>query len=319
MDKKIIIGLGGLAVAGAIAGGVYFSQNNPFNIDPPKEDPKSNNEKIEKLYFEELENKDRYTFCLGKETISGVYENFIFGNEKGLVDYTSSDVSVFDKKSNKLYILGRNIDYKYSGNADLSHGIGEGKMEINEKGKFTEYYKKNSAPIRIDYNSKIIYPAPERKSKEWVNIIIKSIGSVMGFSDDRIDEEKGDAKVFCSYFNFGGNILENGTTVTPDSFSFEGTCPDNSPSSGVSFSGDFEFNCSNIDSKQGIELLKNYKEREEIENTPLDIDMSIFQPEEEGNEFKKILETGESDSNPEDIRNKLEEFKNEMKADAKAQ
>jgi hypothetical protein len=83
MDKKLIIGLGGLAVAGAIASGVYFSQNNPFNIDPPKEDSKGNNEKIEELYFEELENKDRYNFCIGKETISGVYENFIFGNEKG--------------------------------------------------------------------------------------------------------------------------------------------------------------------------------------------------------------------------------------------
>ncbi len=319
MDKKLIIGLGGLAVAGAIASGVYFSQNNPFNIDPPKEDPKSDNEKIEKLYFEELENKDRYTFCVGEENISGVYENFIIGDEKGLVDYNSSDISVFDKESNKLYILGRNIDYKYSGNADLSQGVGEGKMEISEKGKFTEYYKKNIAPVRIDYNSKVIYPAPDRKSKEWVNIITKTVGSIMGFSEERIDEEKGDAKVFCSYFSLEGNILENGAVVTPDYFSFGGTCPDNSPSPSVSFSGDFEFNCSNIDNKQGIELLKNYKEKEEIENTPLDIDMSIFEQEEDGNEFKKILETEKNDSSPEDIRNKLEEFKNEMKADATTQ
>lgn len=314
MDKKIFLGLGAIATAGAIAGGVYFSQNNPFNLEPSPDVSTEDQQKIEQLYFDELKDTDRYTFCQGKEKVTGTYKNSIVGNESGQVDYRSEDVSVFDKESKKLYILGRTIDYKYHGQGDLSNLIGEGSLETKESGNITEYYKKNMAPVRIDYNANILYPAPERKKTDWVVSMTKGIGTVMGLTQERVDEEAGDAKVLCSYFSLAGGPLKNGAIVTPDSFSFQGTCPDNSPTPGVSFSGNFEFECNNIGSLEGIELLKNYKEKEELRDNLTKINESGADSSQD-NAFKGVIDSQEKPDDPEALRAKLEEMKKEMQAD----
>lgn len=317
MDKKLLLGLGAVATAGAITGGIILLQNNPFNLEPSPDSSAENQQKIEELYFEGLQNKDRYSFCAGKETIIGVYENSIFGNEKGLVDYTSSDINLFDKEANKLYILGRTINYKYSGKANFENQAGLGQMETTESGKTTEYYKKNESPVRIDYNSQTIFPAPGRKSNDWVNVIIKSIGSVMGYTGESVDEEKGDAKVFCSAISFMGKPLESGMLTTPEFISFQKECPSVSPNPGVTFSGDFTFECSNIDTNKGIELAKNYKEMEIIENTPPDFDPELFSPKEDENPFEGVVAPQNDTQNEEEIRNKLNDLREEMKADAR--
>ncbi|MFA5000691.1 MAG: hypothetical protein WC531_00475 [Candidatus Paceibacterota bacterium] len=300
MEKKLILGLGAIATTGAIAGGVYLSQNNPFNLEPSPDTSTEDQQKIEKLYFEELQDKERYTFCQGKEKITGTYKNSIVGSESGQVDYRSEDISVFDKENQKLYILGRTIDYKYHSQGNLSNLIGEGSLETKESGNITEYYKKNMAPVRLDYNANILYPAPDRKRTDWVMITTKGIGAVMGLAQERVDEETGDAKVLCPYFSLAGGALKNGAIVTPDSFSFQGTCPDNSPNPGVSFSGNFEFECNNIGSSEGIDLLKNYEEKEEL------------------SDFKGIINSQEKVADPEALRVKLEEMKKEMQADQRA-
>lgn len=316
MDKKLLLGLGAIATAGAITGGILLAQNNPFNIEPTIEDSAETQQKLEELYFEELRDAERYSFCTGSETIKGVYENSIFGNEKGTVDYTSSDISVFDKEANKLYILGRKIDYKYSGKANLSNQAGIGQVETTESGKVTEYYKKNNGPVRIDYNSKIIFPAPERKSNEWVNIVMKGMGSVLGYTETSIDEEKGDAKVFCPPLSFTGKPMESGMLETPEFIVFQKGCPNTSPNPGVTFSGVFDFECSNVDTNRGIELAKNYKEMEIFENTPLDIDPSLFSPQEE-NPFEGVIDPQDNTPSAEEMRNKLKELKDEMQADTR--
>ena len=67
MKRELIIGWGAIAAAGLIAGGIYFSQNNPFNIEPTQEDVEANRQKIEELYFEELKNTERYVFASVKK------------------------------------------------------------------------------------------------------------------------------------------------------------------------------------------------------------------------------------------------------------
>ncbi|MFA5020556.1 MAG: hypothetical protein WC517_00630 [Patescibacteria group bacterium] len=318
MNKTIIIGGATIVIAGAIATGSLLNnqrQDNPFNIPAGEDDSAGNAQKIEDLYFEGLEDKDRYTFCLGKEEIKGVYTNAVFGNEKGNVEYISEDISVFDKESNKLYILGRKIDYKYSGNANLAIQSGDGSLEITESGVTTEYYKKNSAPIRIDYNSKIINPAPDRENTDWVAIKIKSRGTLMGLTQERVDEETGDAKVFCSNFSLAGQLLKNGAFITPDFFSFEKACPDYSPNPGVSFSGNFKFECQNIENKRGIELVKEYQEIEKLREEFKAINES-GEDDDPGAEFREIIP--ESDSDDSDIQNKLQQLRDEMKAEATA-
>jgi len=317
MNKNLLIGAGIIVIGGAVAAAALLNggsgEKNPFNIPQEQTDPQNDAEKIEALYFDELQDKDRYTFCIGKETISGEYKNTIAGIEEGEINYVSNDLSVFDKDSNKLYILGRSIDYRYSGNADLSIEAGQGILQINESGNTVEYYKKNSAPVRIDLNSKILFPAPDRKKSDWVAIVTKSTGTIMGFTQTNTEEETGDAKTLCSHFVFAGDPLKNSVVINPELFSLKGRCPDHSPNPGVSFSGDFEFECTNIDSKQGVELLKDYKEREEMRDAFYKINNDAELPED--NRLKGAIEESEPVQSPEDIQGKLDELKNEMKAD----
>ena len=317
MNKNLLIGAGIVVIGGAVAASALLNggsgEKNIFNIPQQQADPQSDGKKIEELYFDELQNEDRYVFCIGKETISGDYKNTIAGIEEGEINYVSNDLSVFDKDSNKLYILGRSIDYHYSGNADLSSGAGQGILQINESGNTVEYYKKNSAPVRIDHNSKTLFPAPERKKSDWVAIVTKSTGTVMGVTQTSTEEETGDAKTLCSYFSLAGDPLKNGAVITPEFFSFKGRCPDYSPNPGISFSGNFEFECSNIDSKQGVELLKDYKEREEMRDAFNNINNDLEPQEDNG--LKDAIDESEPVQSPEDIQGKLDELKNEMKAD----
>jgi len=317
MDRKtLIIGGAAIIIGGAIATNVFLNNpksDNPFNI-PANEEVNDNAAKIEQLYFDSLEDKERYTFCQGREEIRGTYSNQAFGNEQGELEYISDDISVLDKESNKLYILGRRIEYKYSGNGETPSQIGQGTLEIEESGVTTEYYNKNEAPVRIDYNSQLINPAPERKNSGWVAITIKSIGTLMGLTQERVDEETGDAKVFCSSFSLAAGPLKSGALVAPGYFSFGKPCPDNSPAPGVKFSGDFKFECNDVDNKRGIELAKEYQELENLKeefNTYLE---AASDGEEENNEFRDVI----SDESPEDpgMQQRLQELKDEMQRDA---
>ena len=302
MNKNyVIIGGAFLIVGGAIATGIALS--NPEKSTSNERADKNIAQDMLEQDFKDFEDEENYSFCQGREEIKGVYENSVFGNEKGDVKYISDDISVFDKKRNKLYILGRRIEYQYLGDGKMQIADGEGTMNFEENGVVTEYFGMNSAPVRIDYNSKIINPAPERKSTDWVVVKIKSIGSLMGITDEREDVTSGDAKVFCSVFSLGDAF------ISPDYISFEKACPDNSPNPGVKFSGNFKFECGAVDNERGIEIAKEYQEKEQLEK---EFDaISDEENDEIGNDFEGVIKESQSDDL--DMQRKLQEMRAEMK------
>jgi len=305
MNKSnLIIGGAILLIGGAIATGAIL--NNPNNISQGKKvNDNISQELTEEHNFKDWENEEKYSFCQGVEEIKGVYMSSILGAEKGNVEYKSEDISLFDKEKNKLYILGRKIKYKYSGDKTIEMITGSGSMSIEEDGMVTEYYLKNTAPIRIDYNSKIINPAPERKSNDWVTINTKGEGTLMGFTDNREDITKGDAKVFCSSFNLADAF------ITPEYISFEKACPDYSLTSEASFSGNFKYECGGIDNTKGLELVLEYKKSYEIMN-----EFNSISNQNNKNPDDNFGGTGSNENRPdtsEELKVRLQEALNEMK------
>lgn len=306
MDKNTLIIIGAaIVIGGAIATGAFL--NNPgFEGSKTGEGDLRSNEGaskgMEELNFQDFADGKKYSFCQGREEIKGAYTSSLFGNEKGDLEYISEDISVFDKEKNKLFILGRKIQYKYSGTGQVEASVGEGAMDIEESGMTVEYYDRFSAPVRIDYNAKIIYPAPERKKNDWVAIETKGTGTVMGFTQERVDKTSGDAKTFCPAF-----VLSD-AFVTPDYFSFEKPCSAGSSGIGFSFSGNFKFECGGIDNEKGIEIVKEYKHLEEARET---LDALSGAEVEKRNEFQDII--GEDQPDDRDMQNKLQQMRDEMK------
>lgn len=325
MDKNILIGLGGIASVGLIAGGIYLADND-FDFlkksnDQIEKENQETAQKIEQLQFDELKDKERYSFCIGKEKITGTYTNTIMSNEEGQVNYSSEDISVLDKENNKIYILGRVIDYNYNGEGEYIIADGSGFVKTQENGRTTEYYKKNQAPVRADYNSKTLFPAPDRKEKNWVVVNIKMTGTMMGFTDTKTEQSQEDAKTFCMPINLG---LVKGMdyVTTPNSIVYNGNCESSEVSPGVNFSGDYSYSCDFVDYDQAIDLIKNYQSKEEAQKAMNE----AIQGEQQTNLGIEPSGEGEGglgglDERPssEEMRKQLDELKDEMRGDVKAQ
>ena len=300
MDKKTLIANAGiLAVGGAIAGGLLLSN---FDTGSKSKNPDENiaNE-IEEQNFQDFADESKYSFCQSREVIKGPYTSSVFGTEKGELEYISEDINVFDKEKNKLFILGREIKYTYSGQGQVALGEGSGKKEIQESGATVEYYSKFDAPVRIDYNAKLIYPAPERKRDDWVAIETKGVGTILGFSQERVDKEMGDAKTFCPPFSL------NNALVTPDYFSIDKSCASGS-GTGFSFSGNFKFECGGIDNDKAIEIVREYKKQDELRK---EFDaISDTNSEDSDNEFSNVIKESIDDSR--DTQKKLQQIRDEL-------
>jgi hypothetical protein len=163
MKRELILGIGGIACAGAIIGGALLI-NNDFNFlkKNPEEDY---SKKIEALWFEELKDKSKYSFCLGEMDIRSTHSDSLLG-ANGAIDYTSKEVAVFNKETNRLYVMSRQSKYGYKG--VLSKALdGAGlNAPVIEYGSLTENYGKNEMPIRLDYTNKYITTDPEVKNKQ---------------------------------------------------------------------------------------------------------------------------------------------------------
>lgn len=307
MKRELAIGITAVASVALIAGGFYLSKSNSGNRDQKS---------IDEMYFEMLLNSDKYVFCLGEESITGRYSNDILGNESGQIDYQSKDISVFDKEQNKLYILGREIEYKYNGKGGIVNQAGVGSIETNEQGQLTEYYDKNEAPVRIEYLSGIIFPAPDRRSKDWVTLTIKGMGTVLGYTEDRVDVSQGDAKTYCSFFPFSQKSFDA-------DINFSGKCSEGITIPGVSFDGNFKYTCTIIDSKLGVEKLKEYRASEKEDLPVCDIRGGSASSNDCVNEPFLDQETIDALSLPEeekpDIRQQLEEMREEIKGSMQAE
>lgn len=316
----MLIGLGGIAAAGALAGGIYFATSGDFSFlkqeGEEERERQENTEKIEALYFDELKDTDRYAFCLGVEKITGTYRNTVMANEEGELSYSSSDISLLDKESQKLYLLGRTIDYQYQGESQPELGIGNGLIQVEESGRLTEYYKKSEAPIRLDYFSKTLFPAPERQSKDWVMVTNKLTGSLMGVTQERTETSQEDAKTFCGPINLK---LSAKASADQEPIAYSGNCVAPEVNPGVSFSGHHNYNCNFIDYKRAIELLEDYKTKQALpklgdlptEPDEVRADQSAQTEQAEGVESSR--------PNSDEIKKQLEDLRQEIQADQSAQ
>lgn len=302
MDRNtLLIGGAVVVIGGAIAAGVIL---NNFDASSNKKNADDNmSENIEEQIFKDFADKDRYYFCQSREEIKGPFTSSVFGNESGEIEYISEDINVLDKEKNKLFILGREIKYKYSGKGEIQQDVGEGKVDINEEGATIEYYSIFGAPIRIDYNAKIIYPAPDRKKNDWVAIERKGQGTVMEFTQEDIDNSMGDAKTFCPPFPLKNAI------ITPEYISFENSC-DNGPGGGFRFSGNFKFECGGIDNEKAIENLQELKLRYEAEEM---LDALANEENVEINEFEELIKEGQTDDR--DMPKRLQQMKDDLKSE----
>lgn len=298
VKKALFIGGAVIFVGGAIATGAIL---NNFDASSSKKEAGDNmSEKIEEQNFKDFADEDRYYFCQSREEIKGPFSSSVFGKENGDIEYISEDINVLDKEKNKLFILGREIKYRYSGKGEVQHDVGEGIIDINEEGGTVEYYSIFNAPVRIDYNTKIIYPAPDRKKTDWVVIERKGRGTVMGFTQENVDKSMGDAKTFCPSFP-----LKN-AVITPEYISFEKSC-DNGPGGGFRFSGNFKFECGGIDNEKAIENLQELKLRYEAKEM---FNMSSDEEEAESNEFKGLIKEGQDDR---DMQKKMQQMRDDLK------
>lgn len=302
MDRnKLLIGGAIVIVGGAIATGVIL---NNFDASSNKKSMDDNmSEKIEEEIFNDFADKDRYYFCQSREEIKGPFTSSVFGNESGDIEYISEDINVLDKEKNKLFILGREIKYKYSGKGEWRQDVGEGTVDINEEGATVEYYNIFGAPIRIDYGTKIIYPAPDRKKNDWVVVERKGQGTVMGFTQEDIDKSMGDAKTFCPPFSLKNAI------ITPEYISFEKSC-NNGSGGGFSFSGNFKFECGGIDNEKAIENLKELKLRYEALEM---LEMSSNEEEVQSDYFEGLIKEDKTDGL--DIQKKLQQMRDDLKGE----
>lgn len=301
MDRnKLLIGGAVVVLGGAIAAGVILNSFDASSSKKKLDDDVSQSQDIEEQIFKDFANEDRYYFCQSREEIKGPFTSSVFGSESGDIEYISEDINVFDKEKNKLFILGREIKYKYFGRGEVQYDIGEGIIDINEEGATVEYYNIFNAPIRIDYGAKIIYPAPERKKNDWVVIERKGRGTMMGFTQEDVDKSMGDAKTFCSPFPLKNAI------ITSEYISFENSC-DNGADGGFRFSGNFKFECGGIDNEKAIENLRELKLRYEAREM---LDGSSNNDDSETNEFQDIIEEEQPDDR--DLQKKLQQIRDEM-------
>ncbi len=307
MDKKALL-IGGvvLVLGGAIIAGTLLNNNSEQTSKNGVRLDDSVRQEIEEQNFKDFADEEKYSFCQGREEIRGEYVSFVLGSEKGDMEYVSEDISVFDKNKNKLFILGRKIKYAYSGKTQIQVADGQGTMDIEESGTTVEYYNKYNAPVRIDYNNKIINIAPERKRSDWVVVEIKSTGSLMGFTQDELDKTTGDAKVMCPSFNIGDAF------ISPEYINLEKDCPKDSSSLDGGFSGKFAFSCGGIDNERGIEIIKEYKQQEELQN---EFDKALNLDEDDNvsnDEFESLIKEEPSDSRG--VQKKLQEMREDIKS-----
>jgi hypothetical protein len=266
MKKEFAIGLVAIATVGLGVGVMLASKNadtenlayQGTEIGTSPEDKT----KLEELYFEELKNTDRYSFCTGRETITGTYENSIMGTEKGTVLYTSEELNLFDRDANKLYILGRTVRYTYDGKSNIANGVGTGEMVMRERGELSEYYKKNTALVRVDFTTKIFFPAPTGKTTNWVTTDIQSSGTVLGATQRAEEVTYENPKVFCGPISFADKPLSAEILGEGSSFTFDERCPAQGGILEASFTGDEKFTCIPTSTNEAIELLKTYEENE---------------------------------------------------------
>ncbi|MFA5124624.1 MAG: hypothetical protein WC473_02235 [Patescibacteria group bacterium] len=317
MKKELLIG--GLATASAaiIIGGIYVAKSNPFGLNESADSAQEDQRKIEQLWYDELKDTSKYSFCLGEMKINSVHSDKAFA-ANGIVDYSSKELILYNKESNKLFIMSRQLKYKYDGILGQSLGGIKIDVPVKEYGSLTEVYSRNELPLRIDYNGKYIVTDPDTENKQWVSVIIDEEASP-GLP------HHGCSGVYQLDNSPGHDLLADGDHIIIDR-----KC--NETAMGAIYDGDFSFSCSMIDYKNAMDLLEINKAEMALQNPDKEsfnssdssatLDDASASGRSEGANGPVDGELNQSIGNQpptsEDIKRQIEEMKRETQADAGA-
>ncbi len=309
MDKKLIIGISAVATAGLIIGGGFMlsgDRNRDAGSQENSEISAEDKAKIEALYWDELKDEGKYSFCLGNAKIETAYSDPIL-NQNGILTHDSKEVLLFNKESQKFYIISRELNFKYKGEINVQFGDITQKVPVTESGSLSEYYSKNEMPIRIDYANHYITTNPDTKKKTWVY-------SDMGGDGEMVMPRTGCAGIYQLDISSNADLLAGA-----DSVGINRTCSEADISG--NYEGDFSFDCSAIDYKQAKDLVEEVKIKEELQNTK---DTSVFNEQTfDHSSDEPGSATGNADPstnpddytvNPQDLQKLLNDLKDDMKA-----
>jgi hypothetical protein len=293
MKKEIIIGVAAVATVGAIGVGAFLMssqgndlrQGNDKNSTVSEEDRK----KIEDLTWDEWSNVSKYGFCLGEAKINTAYSDPIL-NGAGMVDHNSKEVLLLDKEKNRIYIITREINFKYKGSIDVKMGDLSVHVPVSESGNLSETYNRNEMPVRIDFASNYITTNPDTKKTNWVY-------SVIDEETEMVMPRTGCAGIYKLDNSMGKDLL-----IGNEQIIIERECNEHDVSG--NYEGNFDFSCSAIDHKHARELFDLVREKEELKKY---IDSN-------GENTEVDTATDGSLRSTEDIKKALEQMKQEMNA-----
>ncbi|MGB2631354.1 MAG: hypothetical protein WBC48_00335 [Minisyncoccales bacterium] len=303
IDKKILLGGGALAAAGIIGGALMYSgqMNRQAGGDQAAPIDPADKAKIEQLYWDELRDKDKYSFCLGSAKIESAYSDSLL-NANGLLKHDSRELLVYNKESQKLYVMAREIEFSYRGSFSSMMGDLSVTVPVEEKGSLSESYSKAEMPIRIDYANNYIAADPGTKTANWVY-------ADMGGETEMTAPRTGCAGVYT--LNEPGKLdLPAGTGMA----AVDRDCTEKDISG--AYDGTFSFECQSIDYDQAVNLYDEIKTKETLQNTR-DKDLSEINDSEAGGDaadLEKAISGGKSNETQPDTKKALEELKQEMNA-----
>ncbi|MDO8260193.1 MAG: hypothetical protein Q7T50_01690, partial [Candidatus Magasanikbacteria bacterium] len=269
MDKKIYLGLGAVATVVIIGGAIYSAQTasdkQRANPEQASETSIEDKKKIEELYWEELQDAEKYSFCSGVAKIQTDYFDPVMNN-KGNLTHVSKEVIVYDKKAGKLFIMAREIEYNYEGTIKFPMGDLTTEVPVKESGSLSEAYSKKEMPERLSYQNSYVFSNPDTKKKDWV---YSTIGDEVQMTDART----GCAGAYVLDNAPGKDVLVGGEQIMVDR-----SC-DETDISGT-YSGDFSFECTLVDYRHAKEMFETVKLKEALPDNKND---EVFNQLEENN------------------------------------
>lgn len=299
MDKKLLLGIWAIAGAGVIVGWFMMSGGDigdrKINQEQESTISDEDRQKIEDLVWDGWKDKEKYSFCLWEAKAETNHLDPILGSKWDL-SHSSRELLLWNSESRKLYIITREIVYKYDGIVNFQMGDIAVNVPVNEHGSLVEVYKKNEMPIRVDYYNNFIATNPDTKEKNRVS-------SSVWEENEMVSDRMWCAGIY-ELWSQAKDLPSFGQGV-----SIERDCNEFDVSGRYDWS--FSFSCNMIDYDEAKNIWETNKLKEELQKTK---DMSVFEKEQEDTLLDTIGSSKE-DINPEDIQKKLEEFKSEMQAD----
>lgn len=302
MDKKLIWGVWAIAGAGVIVGWLMMSSGDigDKRIDQEQESTISDEDrqKIENLVWDGRKDKEKYAFCMWDAKAETSYIDPILGNKWDL-SHHSKELLLWNSESKKLYIITREIVYKYDGQVNFQMWDIVANVPVNEYGSLVEVYPQNQMPIRIDYYNNFIASNPDTEEKNRVNSNVWEESEMVG------------ARMWCA------GIYELGLQASSSIgqwISIQKNC-DEFDINGK-YDGTFSFSCNMIEYDQAKNIWETSKIKEELQNTK---DMSVFESQQEDTLLDALEGSDRQADSPQVMQQKLKELKSEMQADQRGE